>query len=162
MPFKRKHPVSPNAAIANPANIGPMTRERLNCIELSEIAFIRSSRPTRSRKRDWCDGIVNAFATPFTIATAATSGTDTNPKPTAAARKKAHTIWRDCVAIRSFRRLARSAATPASGARRSVGIEPANPTRPRTSAESESRSTSHPWATTCIHVPMFDRKSPIQ
>ena len=50
--FKRKQPVSPNAAMVSPAIIGPMTRERLNCIELSEIAFIRSSRPTRSRKSD--------------------------------------------------------------------------------------------------------------
>ena len=50
--FRRKQAVSPNAAMVNPAITGPITRERLNCIELRAMAFIRSWRPTRSRKSD--------------------------------------------------------------------------------------------------------------
>ena len=102
--FRRKQPVSPAPAIANPASIGPITRERLNCIELSAIAFVRSSRPTRFRKSDWCEGVVNALATPLTMATAATRGTEAKCHPVAAARVSAQAICTDWVASRIRRR----------------------------------------------------------
>ncbi len=162
MPFRVKQADSPRVPIVRPAIIGPTTRERLNCMEFSAIAFVRSSRPTRSRKSDWCEGVVKALAIPLTTATAATSATETNPKPVAAASVKAQAICVACVTRRSLRRSSRSAATPASGASSSVGIEPANPTRPRSIAELERRRTSQPWATACIQVPTFERKSPVQ
>ena len=77
-PFSVKQADSPSVPIVSPAIIGPTTRERLNCIEFRAIAFVRSSRPTRSRKSDWCEGVVKALAIPLTTATAATSATDTN------------------------------------------------------------------------------------
>ncbi len=47
MPFRPKHATMPKDASATPATIGPITRARLNWIELSATALGRSSLPTR-------------------------------------------------------------------------------------------------------------------
>ena len=46
MPFSPKHATMPKVASATPATIGPITRARLNWIELSATAFGRCSLPT--------------------------------------------------------------------------------------------------------------------
>src|SRR5215831_2416621 len=43
-----------------------------------------------------------------------------------------------------------------------IGMVEANPTTPSQKGELVSFSTSQPWATFCIHVPMLERKFPAQ
>src|ERR1700694_623103 len=75
---------------------------------------------------------------------------------------KANTIMADCVIISSLRLSMLSAITPPIRAKNRIGIEDAKPTTPSQKAELVSFSTSQPWATFCIQVPMFERKLPIQ
>ncbi len=64
MPFKAKHTAMPNAVSAAPAISGPITRARLNWIELRAIAFGRCSLSTRDGTSDWCAGPPKACAMP--------------------------------------------------------------------------------------------------
>src|SRR5262249_61361167 len=52
--------------------------------------------------------------------------------------------------------------TPPNRAKNKIGIVEANPIRPSQKAEFVRWSTSQPWATFCIQVPMLDRKLPAQ
>ncbi len=58
-----------------------------------------------------------------------------------------------CVKITSRWRLVRSTNTPATGARKKVGICPANPTTPNHHGDLVKSQTSHAKATCCIQVP---------
>ena len=68
----------------------------------------------------------------------------------------------DCVTSSSRRLFTRSAITPPKSVKNRNGIDPAKPTTPSQNAELVSVSTSQPWATFCIQVPMFERKLPLQ
>ena len=71
--------------------------------------------------------------------------------------------FRPARAPRAARRPKRSAMTPPKSVKKRKGMEPANPTTPSQKAEFRvSRSTSQPWATFCIQVPMLERKFPLQ
>jgi len=75
---------------------------------------------------------------------------------------KANVISADCVIMSSLRLLTWSAITPPMSAKARIGMDEAKPTTPSQKAELVSCSTSQPWATFCIQVPMFDRKFPAQ
>src|SRR6478609_5825763 len=62
----------------------------------------------------------------------------------------------------SLRLLTWSAITPPMSAKARIGMDEAKPTIPSQKAELVSCSTSQPWATFCIQVPMLDRKFPAQ
>jgi hypothetical protein len=68
----------------------------------------------------------------------------------------------DCVTSSSLRLLTRSATTPPKSVKMRNGMDPAKPTTPSQKAEPVSESTSQPWATFCIQVPMLERKLPLQ
>ena len=53
MPFRPKHATMPNAASEMPATMGPITRARLNWMELSATALGRWSLPTSVGISDW-------------------------------------------------------------------------------------------------------------
>jgi len=78
------------------------------------------------------------------------------------ARMKARIIIVVCVTSSRRRLSTRSAITPPNRVKNRNGIAPAKPTTPSQNAELVRVSTSHPWATFCIHVPMLDRKLPPQ
>ena len=63
-PFNPKHAAMPKAPSATPASSGPITRARLNWIELNAIAFGTSSLLTSDGISDWCAGPPNAWARP--------------------------------------------------------------------------------------------------
>src|SRR6476646_9332715 len=75
---------------------------------------------------------------------------------------KANVISADCVIMSSLRLLTWSAITPPMSAKARIGMDEAKPTTPSQKAELVSCSTSQPWATFCIQVPMLDRKFPAQ
>ncbi len=60
----------------------------------------------------------------------------------------------------TLRRSTRSTSTPASGAKRNVGICPAKPTVPSSSDDFVNRYTSHDVATRVIHVPISEMLCP--
>src|SRR6266404_5732404 len=64
MAFAAKHQPSPILATRIPATAGPTTRAPLNIEEFSAMAFIRSSLPTMSIRKDCRPGISKAFTTP--------------------------------------------------------------------------------------------------
>ncbi len=67
-----------------------------------------------------------------------------------------------CVTSSRRRLSTRSAMTPPKRVKKRNGIDPAKPTTPSQKAELVSVSTSQPWATFCIHVPMLEGKLPLQ
>src|SRR5205807_4804750 len=75
---------------------------------------------------------------------------------------KAKIIMADWVAMSSLRLFMWSAITPPMRAKNRIGIDAANPTTPSQKAEFVRSSTSHPWATFCIQVPIFERRLPAQ
>ena len=110
---------------------GPATRAPLNIEELSAIAFSKSSRPTISIRNDCRAGTSNAFTVPSSVASAIISQTRMRPVSVSAARVNASSIEAVCVAITTRRRGHRSAASPASGDSRKMGIWLTKPSTPR-------------------------------
>src|SRR5205807_1454740 len=100
-------------AAQRPATAGPITRAALNADELSAIAFIRSSLPTRSTMNAWRAGMSNALTTHRNAASAARCHTATVRLHTSAASANAGSM--DSVCVRTTRRclLVRSTTTPA-------------------------------------------------
>ena len=70
------------------------------------------------------------------------------------------TMASTCVTTSTLWRFRRSTHTPAKGANRKVGICPANPTTPSSSAESVSRYTNQLVAIRVIHVPVRETLCP--
>ena len=62
--FAKKQAASPTVAMRPPAIAGPITRARLNALDPSAMAFIRSSRPTISATSDCRVGTSNADSVP--------------------------------------------------------------------------------------------------
>ena len=103
-----------------------------------------------------------AMAIPFRNESTTTSHTVIAFNQVSTASVNASNIMADCVTSSSFRLFTRSAITPPKSVNKRNGIEPANPTTPSQNAELVSVSTSQPWAIFCIHVPMLERKFPLQ
>ena len=103
-----------------------------------------------------------AMAVPLRKAITATSHTVMTLNQARPASRKARIIMADCVTSSSLRLSTRSAITPPKSVKRRNGMEPAKPTTPSQKAELVSTSTSQPWATFCIQVPMLERKLPLQ
>ena len=79
MELAAKHQPSPIFATRIPAMAGPMTRAPLNIEEFSAMAFIRSSLPTMSTRKDWRPGMSKAFTTPSRAASTKMCQTWTRP-----------------------------------------------------------------------------------
>src|SRR5262245_18959340 len=145
---------SPSRATRAPPIAGPTSRAELNIVELSAIAFARSSRPpTIWTRKDCRTGTSTECTRPRKKLRATTCQTVTRPVSTSAERTRAWTRERLCVARIIRWRFRRSAHTPATGERTRLGAWPAKPTRPSRNAEPVSRYTSQPSATCCIQVP---------
>ena len=82
------------------------------------------------------------------------------PRPTSAASDSACTAITDWVVMSSRRLETRSASTPAKKDSSSIGRNCSVPTSPSRNGELVSSSTSHDWATDCIHVPMSETSWP--
>jgi hypothetical protein len=103
------------------------------------------------------------MAVPFRKAITATSHTVMTLQYASPASRKARIIMVDCVTRSNLRLFTRSAMTPPKSVKKRNGMDPAKPTTPSQNAEFPvSSSTSQPWATFCIQVPMFERKLPPQ
>ena len=121
---------SPTSAISTPAIVGPMMRAMLNIIELSEIAWRRSSRPTMSSVMDWRDGMSKELIRPMVSARQMISQTCTVPVSVSTARTAACSIAALCVKSRNFRRSTRSATMPPNGVMRNTGTVEQNDVTP--------------------------------
>src|SRR5258708_10631408 len=159
-PFTKKHQPSPIFATRIPATAGPITRAPLNIEEFSAIAFIRSSRPTMSTRKDWRPGISNAFTTPSRAASTKICGTEIRCIRVSVARMRARIIDAVWVAMTIRCRLTRSATMPPMGANKNTGIWLANPTAPRRNDDPVSLYTSQDCATVCIQVPISEISCP--
>ena len=115
--FSAKHTPSPTIAISAPASDGPITRARLNIIELSAMAWRKSSRPTMSSVIAWRDGMSNALMRPRPNASTMISHTCTMPverQHRRAGSPAPSTSSASMISIR--RRSTRSAIMPPNGA----------------------------------------------
>ncbi len=138
--FRPKQSASPTAAISTPARAGPTTRAQLISSELSAMAFGSSLLCSTSRAIIACrSGMSNADAQPSTSASAATCQTATTPVAASTARVAACASITDCVISSARRRSTRSASTPATGAMNSTAMYWQKVTKPRSSAEPDSR-----------------------
>ena len=122
-----------------PATAGPTMRAILNMVELSAMAFIRSSLPTVSATKTWRADISNESEQPSTNAISATCQTCTAPDQVSAARMKASVMAMVCVEMMSLRLLTRSAITPPGRANIRIGIVWLKLTRPSASGEPVKR-----------------------
>jgi hypothetical protein len=154
--LKAKAMPSPIQATTRPATAGPTLRAALKIEELSAIAFSKSSRPTISTVNDWRAGASKALATPSRKASTNTCQTCTRPVSVSRARIAASTIAATWVASSSRRLETRSTTVPAGSESSSTGAELAAAARPSSAGESVRRSTSQPWATLCIQVPVSE------
>src|SRR6266478_1405998 len=146
---------TPKAAIRRPPMLGPTMRAPLKEAEFSDTALLRSERPTISATKDCRAGLSSTLASPTPVASTATCQYCTWPEATSAARARAwqpSTVW---VTIRSRRLGRRSARAPDTIEKRRIGPNWRVPIRPSLSGESVSWSTSHDWATVCIHEPIW-------
>ena len=114
---------------------GPMIRAPLNMVEFNAMAFIRSSLPTMSTKKDCRAGMSNAFTTPSSAASTKICHTLMTPVRVSVAKIRARIIDEIWVPITIRWRLNRSATMPPSGATRNTGIWLANPVVPSNNAE---------------------------
>ena len=99
--------------MSTPATAGPKTRVALNIDEFNAIAFIRSSFPTISTRKDWRVGMSKALTIPRNAASAMTLSTVTLPVATRAASANACIMRSVCVMTTTRRLSLRSATTPA-------------------------------------------------
>ncbi len=157
----KKQTAGPAAASSMPAKAGPNTRDRLKADELSAMALMRCSRPARSPRNAWRTGISNALIRPpaseraYTHSMVMTSNAVRSPSASASARKS------DWSTSRARRLFTRPATTPPYSVNNSTGRALKKVTSPTCSAESVSRSASHPSATVCIQVPQSEMLCPV-
>src|SRR5574341_975452 len=161
-PFNPKHQEAPSFVNARPPSTGPITRARLNWIELSAIALGRSSGLTREGISAWLAGPPNAFAKPAAKERVRMCQTFTASKAIRPVKRKAQLIWMYCEPSRMCRRSIRSATTPPTSENRKIGISPRNASRPSRNGEPEICSTSQLWASFCIQVPTLEVHDPSQ
>jgi hypothetical protein len=145
-----------------PASDGPMMRLKLNWAELSAMAFIRSSLPTRSVMNDCQAGPLKAIATPISSDSASRCQTVTRLRTTSTASSSISASSTACVTNRTRRRLRWSATTPAGSDSSSTGSVWAKEIRPSRKAEPVSSSTSQPSAIVRIHEPILATSAPVQ
>ncbi len=126
---------SPTIAIRAPASVGPTTRAALNIIELSEIAWRRSARPTMSSVIDWRVGTSKALISPMVSARQMISHTCTRCISVSTASTAACSIAALCVTSRNLRRSTRSATMPPNGVMKNTGTVEQNDTTPSSSLE---------------------------
>ena len=145
-----------NAPISRPATAGPRIREALNIAELSPTAFVTSSGPTISTANAWRVGMSIEFVMPRRAARIITCQTWTTPVTVSRKSANASSIDDVCVASR-IRRLGHwSAMRPPNSPNTITGPNWATDTMPSQSGSCVSCSTSHAWATCCIHVPISE------
>ncbi len=108
--------------------------------ELMAMALPRSRRSsTICTRKAWRPGMSKALMSPWHELSASTQGIVMRPESVSAARASDCTMASVCVHTSTCWRLSRSTQTPAKGARRNVGICPAKPTVPSSSADPVSR-----------------------
>src|SRR5439155_190662 len=144
------------------ATAGPTMRAPLNAAELRAIAFTRSSFPTISTTKTWRVGMSITFAQPRRSARTATCQYWTCPLQTSAVIVNAWRARADWVARISRRLGSRSTIAPATTENIKTGANWNVPMSPSLSGEPLSCSTSHDWATDCIHVPISETSWPPQ
>ena len=126
--------------MSTPAIDGPSRRAPLTIDELSAMALGRSSRAsTISTTNAWRAGVSKALMSPWNAESASTCHTVMVPRSANQASSADCTIASACVTTSTRWRFQRSTSTPANGASRNVGICPAKPTTPSSSAEPVSR-----------------------
>ena len=131
----KKHHAVPTVANKIPPSAGPMMRAPLNIIELTAMAFGKSSRPTISTTNACRAGPSKALITPVTAASSTICHTCTIPVKVSAARMNASTMDAACVMTSRLRLFTRSTTTPPHGEISSDGIAAANPTTPNINSE---------------------------
>jgi hypothetical protein len=112
-----------------------MMRAPLNIMELSEIAWRRSSRPTMSSVIDWRVGMSNALISPMVNARQMISHTWIMCSSVSTARIADWIIAALWVISRNFRRSTRSATIPPNGVMKNTGMVEQNDTMPSSSLE---------------------------
>src|SRR5207247_2154542 len=163
---RKERPLSTNAGtkpkrpIRRPATAGPTMRAPLNAAELRATAFTRSSFPTISTTKTWRVGMSITFAQPRRSARTATCQYWTCPLQTSAVIVNAWRARADWVARISRRLGSRSTIAPATTENIKTGANWNVPMSPSLSGEPLSCSTSHDWATDCIHVPISETSWP--
>ena len=114
-----------------PPDVGPSTRDRLNCVELSAIAFGRSRRGTSVGSIDWYAGPPKACPQPEMKDSAKMYQTLTWCVRISAVSVKAENICTYCEPVSSRRLSCRSAMTPPISMNSSTGNCAWNVSSPR-------------------------------
>src|SRR5438067_2241629 len=152
----------PNTPMEKPPSAGPMTRERLNCIEFKAMPCLSCSRSKRSPTKACQAGNPTVLNVPLMSAirmicqTVIVCNVVERPKNAAVLRKMI------CVPINRERRLNRSAMTPPKSDKIMFGIVAAKPTRPSRNAEFVNCNTCQLCPTDCIQKPILERDEPNQ
>jgi len=119
----------------------------------ADLLGVPVERPTIVETTAWFTGIWTVSATPFRSASTRTSQYSTASSVVRSARVAANVAPARFVATRSRRRSRRSAITPATAARNSVGRPAAAATNPSSPGEFVISRTSQPWAVDCMNPP---------
>ena len=150
----------PNTPMEKPPSAGPMTRERLNCIEFKAMPCLSCSRSKRSPIKACQAGMPTVLNVPLMSAirmicqTVIICSVVKMPNNVAVLRKMI------CVPISRGRRLTRSAMTPPKRDRTMFGNSAAKPTRPSRNAEFVNCNTCQLCPTDCTQKPMLERNEP--
>src|ERR1700694_2852337 len=83
------------------------------------------------------------------------------PVPNSAAKKNAQVNWTTCEPTKISWRDIRSANTPPTSEKRTIGMLPRKESTPSHKGEPESSNTSQLCAMICIQVPMLEIQAPV-
>ena len=144
---------TPQLTMMIPAMAGPPTRARLKMTAVSAIAADRLALLTRLGTIASRTGQLNAALRPLTSTRTPKISTVINPAKVSPQRRAELTATTAWPKRRITSRSMRSATTPASGERKTVGNNSAKAIIPSQVPDSVSSQTSQPVATRCSQVP---------